>query len=405
MRRILFLLLALYTFAVPWEYSLDLGEPIGNIARLLGLLLLASVLLMLLLKRSVRRFGALQGLVLAFFLYFVFTLFWTIDLDTSLDKARAYFQVMMVVWLGWEIVDSGRQLRWLVRAFCAGCAVLAILSASTYFSVEAMAAEQIRYYAVGQDPNDIARFLDLGLPLAALLFLTEKPAAGRWLALAYLPLGLMAVVLTASRGGFSAALLAVAGVFAMLMVWKPRAAILGVLGLGSLAVVGWLMVPSESLARLATIPEQVSGGDLNDRMNIWTAGLHALHDAPWFGSGAGTYSAAAGLSPGDTAHNTVMAIVVTGGLTGLAIFCAIVQTTMRSIWQTGGVLRLSFAIAFAVWLITSMVGSVEENRNTWLLFAMMAIAGRLAVEQPLGMAEEFYCVRPRLVSPSAAAVV
>ncbi len=42
MRRIAWILLIFFAFAVPWEYSLDLGEPLGNVARVLGLLLLLA---------------------------------------------------------------------------------------------------------------------------------------------------------------------------------------------------------------------------------------------------------------------------------------------------------------------------------------------------------------------------
>jgi len=43
MRRVAWGLLLLFAFAVPWEYSLDLGEPLGNIARVVGLVLLAAI--------------------------------------------------------------------------------------------------------------------------------------------------------------------------------------------------------------------------------------------------------------------------------------------------------------------------------------------------------------------------
>src|ERR1039458_5628902 len=78
-------------------------------------------------------------------------------------------------------------------------------------SPEAVAAGQIRFAAAGQDPNDVARFLDLGFPLAALLFVSERRWPSRLLALGYLPLGLFAVLLTASRGGFLAAVVALVG--------------------------------------------------------------------------------------------------------------------------------------------------------------------------------------------------
>jgi hypothetical protein len=42
-----------------------------------------------------------------------------------------------------------------------------------------------------------------------------------------------------------------------------------------------------------------------------------------------------------------------------------------------------------VWLITSLVATVEESRTTWLLLALIALAGRLAVEQPEELAAYF----------------
>jgi hypothetical protein len=43
------------------------------------------------------------------------------------------------------------------------------------------------------------------------------------------------------------------------------------------------------------------------------------------------------------------------------------------------------ALALVVWGITSLVATVEENRSTWLLLAMIALAGRLGVEEPEGL--------------------
>jgi hypothetical protein len=36
-----------------------------------------------------------------------------------------------------------------------------------------------------------------------------------------------------------------------------------------------------------------------------------------------------------------------------------------------------------VWVVTSLVATVHESRTTWLLLAMIALAGRLAVEEPV----------------------
>jgi O-antigen ligase len=296
---------------------------------------------------------------------------------------------MMVVWLVWEIAETPDHLRALLRAFVAGCWVLALLTFADFGSAGVSAAEQIRFVASGQDPNDVARFLDLGFPVGALLFATERRWAPRLLAIGYVPVGLSAVLLTASRGGFSAAIVSLFGSAVLLVMARPRAASVVFVALAVLAGALWLFVPAGSLDRLATIPQEVGSGDWNDRLNIWDAGWHAFHQSPWWGSGAGTFTAASGLAPGDTAHNTVMAVLVTGGLLGTAIFTAIVAAVGLSIFQTQGLLRVALATTLAVWAITSMVGSVEENRATWLLFAMMALAARLAKAHTRPLAELF----------------
>jgi O-antigen ligase len=382
-------LLILFAFAVPWEYSLDLGEPFGNAARIAGILLLLAAIPWGLTRREMRRPGWIQWLVLAFYLYFVCSYFWTADQEATLEKIRAYFQVMMVVWLVWEIAETPDHLRALLRAFVAGCWVLALLTFADFGSAGVSAAEQIRFVASGQDPNDVARFLDLGFPVGALLFATESRWAPRLLAIGYVPVGLSAVLLTASRGGFSAAIVSLFGSAVLLVMARPRAASVVFVALAVLAGALWLFVPAGSLDRLATIPQEVGSGDWNDRLNIWDAGWHAFHQSPWWGSGAGTFTAASGLAPGDTAHNTVMAVLVTGGLLGTAIFTAIVAAVGLSILQIRGLLRVALATTLAVWAITSMVGSVEENRATWLLFAMMALAARLAKAHTRLLAELF----------------
>jgi hypothetical protein len=169
MRRIAWIVLVVFVFAIPWEYSLDLGEPLGNVARLAGLLLLMAAVPAVLQAKGLRAPGLLQWLVLALYLWFCLTAFWSIDQAETLLKLRAFFQEMMVVWLVWEFAESPEDLRTLLRATVLGCWVLAALTLADFRSAAALAAEQVRFAAYGQDPNDVARLLALGLPLAGLL--------------------------------------------------------------------------------------------------------------------------------------------------------------------------------------------------------------------------------------------
>ncbi len=380
MDRMMVWLLTAYAFTVPWEYSMEFGEPWGNVARLVGLVLLAVAIpagMARMAKGELRRPGLVGVLTLAVLLWFGMTLLWTVDLGTSLATVRGFAQELAVVCLLGEFVESGEDWLWVVRAFVAGCGVLAVLTLGNFTSAEAVASEQVRFAAEGQDPNDVARFLDLGFGLAGLLVAVERRWSAKALAAVYLPLGVMAAFLTASRGGMVGAAVGLGGALTILLTWK-RGARLKVLmtGWGAAMLVG-VMVPAGTLERLMTIPEQLQSGDLNQRVNLWIAGMRAFGERPWVGWGAGTFPLAAKLAPYDTAHNTLLSVLVTSGLVGVSLFAAVVMAGAAAVWRTRGLVRIALITTLAVGVVTGMVGTVEENRATWLLLGLAATAGRV----------------------------
>jgi O-antigen ligase len=399
MRRTAWILLLVLAFAIPWEYSLDLGEPLGNVARIAGLLVLLAGVPAILQAGRIRTPNAFCWITLALYLWFCCTCFWTIDSVVTLEKLRAYFQEMMIVWLVWEFADTPADLRNLLRATVAGSWVLAALTLLAFRSPESI-ANQIRFAAYGQDPNEVARFLDLGFPLAALLVHCERRWPLRLMAIGFLPLGVVAVLLTASRSGFLAALAALAGSILILAHGHARRVAAVIFALPPFLAALWFIVPSGTFERLATIPEQLQGGDFNQRVNIWSAGWRAFAHAPLFGTGAGSFVAAAHLAPSDTAHNTVLSILVGGGLCALLLASLLLALAIRATLQTGGPLRLALATCLLVWAITSLIATVEENRTTWLLFGLILLAARLAAEDPRGLAACFRSA-PRSSTASA----
>jgi len=374
-------LLLTFAFTIPWEYSLNLGEPWGHVARIAGILALLAVILAVLQQGRVRTLGPIQWLALAFYLWICASYFWTIAPDMTLEKMRGFFQELMIVWLVWELAESPEDVRSLMRAYVAGAWVLALLTLGNLVS-GGNEVDQIRFVAEGQDANDMARYLDLGLPMAALLLTCERRTVARILAAGYLPLGVLAVLVTASREGFVAALIALAGC-GLLLYWRYRRAVVGAIALLPVIVLGLSpIVPHGTLERLATIPEELNRGDLNQRWNIWGAGWQAFVHAPLVGTGAGSFVSAAGLNPVDTAHDTALSILADGGLVALFMAATIVALVVRAVVQIRGPLQLALATALFGWMTTSLVATVEENRSTWLLIGVVAVAGRMAAEDP-----------------------
>ena len=392
-------LLLLFAFAVPWEYSLDLGPPFGNVARISGLLLLIAAVPAVLQAGGMRRPGAVQGFALALFLWMCCTYLWTSEPATTLERLPGYFQEMMVVWLVAELADDLYDLRALLRAWLAGTWVLAGLTIANFIVLaHASAAGRIRFAAVGQDPNDAARFLNLGLPVAALLIDWEPRWAGKLFALAYLPAAATAVLLSGSRGGVVEGFAALVGCAWVLSYHHKRVAMAGLYALPVVAAVLWFVIPAGTFDRIATLADRAQVDDLNQRVNIWGAGWRAFCEAPFLGHGAGTFVSAAGLAPIDTAHNTALSIVVEEGIVGLMLAAGVLAAAACAALAARGALRVALGTLLVVWSMASMVGTTGESRMTWLLFAVVALAGRVAATAPA----EAHPYAPAIAAPAEA---
>jgi len=102
------------------------GAPLGNVSRIAGLFLLIAVVPAILQTGRIRKPGLMQWLVLALFLWFCISCFWTVDEAATLERIRTFAQVMMAVWIVWELTESPENLRNVMRAYVAGSLVLAV---------------------------------------------------------------------------------------------------------------------------------------------------------------------------------------------------------------------------------------------------------------------------------------
>ncbi|HXS78205.1 MAG TPA: hypothetical protein VN753_18650, partial [Terracidiphilus sp.] len=100
-------------------------------------------------------------------------------------------------------------------------------------------------------------------------------------------------------------------------------------------------------------------------------------EAPVAGHGAGSFVAAAALAPDDTAHNTPLTILVEGGLFAFLPASAILFVCCSAIGRSRRSVGTVLAILMSVWILSSLVGSIAENRITWLFFGIAAVSGRL----------------------------
>jgi len=200
----------------------------------------------------------------------------------------------------------------------------------------------------------------------------------RILRLAYLPASFAAILLTASRSGLLLGVAALTGCGIAAFRWHSKALMVATASV-VLAAAGILgLAPTGTLYRLGTATEAREYGDLNQRVNIWSAGLRAFESAPMIGHGAGSFVSASKVAPEDTAHNTTLSTLVEGGLCGLSLSVAIIVLAVRAILKSEAPLRFGLSLLMLLWVVSSLTGTLWENRTTWLLIGVAAASGRIA---------------------------
>jgi O-antigen ligase len=371
LRRLSFGLLWLTIFAIPWENVLTL-EGVGTLSRLVGLSAACVGLLSVALGGDVRRPGPLFAAATAFAAWNALSLFWTIDSGLSVLRVFTYVQLLLLVWLIGEFAPGPAAVRALMLAYVLGASVSAANTVANYRS--GAETTYLRYAAFGFDSNDLGLILALGVPLAWYLVLAEERRFARWAAALYLPLALIGVLLTASRGAFLATIIA-----ASMVVWSfwrlhSRAKWLVLIAATGVAGGALTLVPESSWRRLSTVTTEVTSGTMNQRTDIWRAGADAFPASPLLGVGAGAFRVAVEprLGVPRAAHNAFLGILVEAGLVGFSVFCVMLLAAIALIWHMPPLERRLWLVVGSAWAVGVMSLSWEHRKPTWVMLGLLA---------------------------------
>jgi len=134
-----------------------------------------------------------------------------------------------------------------------------------------------------------------------------------------------------------------------------------------------VFVPATSWTRIATIPQEVSSGTLNDRTVIWGAGLELFRAHAFFGVGAGAFRTGVShyLVHGIVAHNSFLSILVEQGVVGFGIFAALVISLGFAVKGMPPWPQKLWMVMLAVWLIAASDLTWEMRKTTWYVFGVL----------------------------------
>ena len=384
-----------FVFVLPWDEFI-LMPVLGTIPRLVGLVASAVGVLHILARRRVRPLSWFHVFALLFVLWAGVSAFWSIDPQATRLRFLTYLQLVVLVWLIWEIAWSPERQRALLQAYVLGVSLAAVVTIRTYLS-GVPALEGTRYSAFSFNVNELGMRLALGLPMAWYLSLSQPHQRVAWIWRLYLPLGVTAILLTASRGAFLAALVALAIIPWTVGRLRLRTKVaLYALAAGTL-LLATQFVPETSLARIQTMRADIDAGYFGGRGAIWTAGLEVAQEHPIAGVGAGAYGAAVEptLFIGWGAHSVPIAILVENGIVGLLLLLAAVAAATIPVRYLPPLQRRFSIVLLLALAVASLSGEWENRKFFWFVLGVLAaqVVYRPA-GQPVSLAVPLR-VRPR----------
>ena len=265
----------------------------------------------------------------------------------------------------------------------------------------------VRIYSTLDNPNLLGGYLLPILPLAAVAVLRWRTLPRRLFALLSLVLGIVALVLTYSRGAWMG-MVASLGLLGLLLAmrqtrhWPPfwrRTFPLLLLVATAVALVVLVTQVEPLRVRVMSLVAGREDSSNNFRINVWTSVLAMINDRPWLGIG-----------PGNTAFNLIyplyqqpkfnalsaysipLELLVEAGVPGLLAGVALLFTAVRTGLRQGqgqGMLNLPSLAAVAVFAglaVQGLTDTIFFRPEVQLvgLFSLATLAAAAADPQAAG---------------------
>ena len=368
----------IFVFSVPWE-DVVVIPGLGVVSRLTGVLALGLALLAAVVSGRFRRWDLLHVAALLYVLLAVCTVL-VFGSETVPKKLWTYLQLFLVLWMIWELAPSRKRQLGLLTAYVFGAYVSAF---STIMALRRDTGAR-RFSAGGFDANDLAAILALALPMAWYLGTVHHRPLVRFLCRAYLPLGVLAIGLTGSRGGMLAtivALLIVPLTMTKLSVGRLVTTIALVVISGSLAVA---YVPETVIERLATTRSEVQEGRLGGRLKLWVAGSKAFARRPMLGYGtSGFRNAIAPYLPTrpQVAHNSYLSVLVEQGIVGFVLYSLMFFAVFRAVLGLPTLDRRFSLILLATLGVIMIPLTWEDHKALWFILAALLGLARASARE------------------------
>jgi O-antigen ligase len=398
----------LFVFSVPWENALQLGE-FGRASKVLGYV---TFLVWGLGAITHKRLRKLDGLQQAYFLFLIWnglTLYWSVDPGATLSAFKTYTEMFGLLLLFWDLYEREALVKAALQAYVLGAFVAAGSIIVNYLTAPpAQFPLHDRVSALGYQVDGIALIVAIAAPaawyLAAGPDAARRPTLARILNYAYIPVGVVAVTMTGTRGATLASIPT-----AVLILWSFRKLSAGkrVMAVTALVVAVVTVVqiaPVGGLDRIGTAATLTEGdqGALSGRWSIWVESSQVFMERPVQGVGTDGHRAAvahlrtqrsAYKKAEKEAHNTYISILVETGLVGFAFFACVVVCVYKRVRSRTGWELYYWTAQVAVLAIGAMSLSLEDSKSVWIMTSLAVASAAAARTQESRVSQESWATR------------
>ena len=367
MRKLSLGLLALFVFSIPFV------DVFRAVTTTLMIATFSCTFATCILEKRINKPPTLLYVVCALACWQLTSYFWSYDTSATLERARIMLYVLATVWVLTELCRSKRERIIVAQAFVFGCFVLFVFVAQAYFSGSFI--DNYRSAPDNINPNGAGVVFSIGAALAMLVIDVRPSKLGFWVSIAFIPIGFLGVILTASRAGFILISIASLGTFFVLkhISLIPRITWIAIL-LAGITLVFFTFADNQELSnnldRITFQTDTNSLRTMTHRTEIWAVAVRHFTRNPLLGDGAGAFAIAADHELGRlwVVHNIYLESAAETGLLGLFLLLAAFSVTGWSILRSSGQQK---GLLLILWFVIIGIGiglSVGYRYEFW--FAM-----------------------------------
>lgn len=384
MRTVTYWLSLIMIFFIPWEGIAALPG-FGTASRIVGILVAASWLFLIIIRGSVRKITPLHVFVFLFFMWNAITILWSSHPEYTIKRITTYVRMAGLILIIWDLYNTQDAIKAGLQAFVLG-AFAPVVNIIYNFLMGNMYGFY-RFSAAGRDTNTTGFIVAFAIPITVYLVTspatTKKAKVLKLANFAYIPAAAFAVALTGTRFAMIMALPSIIYIMIALsrlhFIWR----ILIFVSLSGSVLYLSSLVPEGTVLRLSTADDEIRGGDLNGRIEIWKNGLDLWSRQPILGIGSGAFPRAVVPIYGRirAMHNSYVSVLVETGLIGFTLFVSILATALYKIRSLPRFETVFWVTIFVVWGLGNMVMTWEHTNSTWLLLSLIVGAANVPRQQ------------------------